>query len=113
MGLGGGDGRPEVSFGEQVRNRVVDQHGIEGAAQPQGAHIPLVVVHAGIQPPGECQHRLGDIGGGGLKFSGQVGEGMSSPGAQLQELVPPRPQPFPQLFAPAGGVFGGLLGGAD
>ena len=55
------DGRAKVVLCRDVRDRVVHEHGIEGALEPQRPHVALEVLALGVQRPAQREHLRGEI----------------------------------------------------
>ena len=67
---------PQVVLGGHVVDGVVDQHGVEGPAQPHRAHVALVLA-PGVEPPGDPEHA-----------GGEVDQGQREPRLQVHGVVP-------------------------
>ena len=60
------------SLGEHVGDGVMDKNGLKSAAQPHGAHVPKMMLHAGVQGLGVGQHSRRNIHRRGLNVVRQV-----------------------------------------
>jgi hypothetical protein len=46
----------EIVLGGHVRDRVVNEHGVERPAEPDRAHVALDVLALGVQPAAHVEH---------------------------------------------------------
>lgn len=113
MGPGRREGPPQVVLGEHVRNGVVDENSIEGAPEPDGAHVADVVVDAGVEPNRVGQHRFGEVDGGRVELAREVGQVVAPADSELEEVMASGPQLVAKGGAPVLGLLGVVLGRID
>jgi hypothetical protein len=86
MGEGSFHGLPQVVRRGHVINRVVDEHGVEQAAQSQGPHVALQVLTLRVQRAAHLQHAGRQISQCHVrKVLLEVGRIVPTPGPQLQQ----------------------------
>ncbi len=56
VGVGGGDGLPEVGVGQHVFDCVVDKDGVELAVEAEGPHVALDVFERRVDGAADGQH---------------------------------------------------------
>jgi hypothetical protein len=112
MGGGGFEGREQIGLGEHVGDGVVDDDGIEGAAEAHGAHVADMEIHAGKALAAQVEHGGGEIDGGGVEVAGEVRKEMPAADAEFKQGMAAGAQPFTKDGVPEDGFGGIVLRGA-
>lgn len=79
------DSGPQGVFRHHVRDRVVDQDGIEGAVEPECSHVAGDVLAARIDLAAELEHLFGEITQGALESLFQVQRVVARARAEFEE----------------------------
>ena len=80
----------DALFAQLRPRRVVHQHRVEGALEPQRAHVTRDVLALRIQLAAEALHRLGDVGQRALEAMLQVKRVVPRTGTELEQRSRPR-----------------------
>jgi hypothetical protein len=70
-----------------VVDRVVDQDGVEHPAQPDRAHVPLLVRALGVEPLRDGQHPGGQVDQGQVQAVLQVHRDVAAATAEIEHLA--------------------------
>ena len=81
------DAVAEVALGRHVRDRVVDEDGVERPPEAQRAHVAEHVLALGIQLPAQRQHLRGEVGQRAREASLQVRGVVAAARAQLEQRL--------------------------
>ena len=80
------DGLPEIGLPGEVVHRVMDEHGVEDAAEPQRAHVAVHVLAVRVEAIAQDQHLRRSIGERDVTDVLLVVRGhMAATSAQLQQ----------------------------
>ncbi len=75
----------QVGLSREVTHGVVDEHGIEDAGQPHGAHVALHVLTFRVEALAQGEHLWGQVYQRWLDIPLVVGGHVSAAGAELQQ----------------------------
>jgi hypothetical protein len=109
----GHDRRPQIVLGRQVRDRVVDEDGVEGPPQSDRAHVALGVLALRVQPPADGQHRRGEVDQRHPQVPLQVRGVVAAAAAELEDLLERAVDGLAHQPQVGRGLRGVLLGGRE
>ena len=76
---------PQVGLARHVDDRVVGEHDVECAREPERPHVACEVLALGVQRPRDLEHLLRDVGERALEAVLEVARVVAAAGAELQQ----------------------------